>query len=74
MPVPGCPAAAALDPCDLAAVKLPVGRPKDLALVSLLLASGRIKPATLRSRLDSLPVPNEHTPRLLANFALVTRP
>lgn len=33
VPVPDCPAAQAIDPHDLAAVKLLVGRPKDLALL-----------------------------------------
>lgn len=68
VPVPDCPAALALDPCDLAAVKLLVGRPKDLALVTLLHSSGYIDAETVRSRLACLEIPIELTPRLLANF------
>lgn len=66
--VPACPAASALEPHDLAAVKLLVGRPKDLALVRELHQSGRIARETVRERLDALDVPVESKPRLMANF------
>jgi len=68
VPVPDCPTALALDPCDLAAVKLLVGRPKDLALVRLLHSRGHIDAASVRSRIGSLEIPVELRPRLLANF------
>ncbi|MDB6139418.1 MAG: hypothetical protein JWO94_2490 [Verrucomicrobiaceae bacterium] len=44
----------ALDPYDLAAVKLLVARPKDIALVTQLLASRRLHPRELEERLDSI--------------------
>lgn len=68
VPIPDCPAALALDPCDLAAIKLLVGRPKDLVLVSSLHSAGLIESEAVRIRLDLLPIPVELTPRLLANF------
>ncbi len=69
VPVPDCPAALALEPCDLAAVKLLVGRPKDLNLVTLLYAAGYIKSETVQSRILSLKIPFELMPRLHANYA-----
>jgi hypothetical protein len=66
--VPGCTCAFALDPTDLAAVKLLVGRHKDLALVRQLHISGHLDPAVVRSRLEDLDIPIELKPRLLANF------
>lgn len=65
--IPGCPDAFALDPCDLAAVKLLVGRPKDLTLIQLLHDTGRIDAQTVMSRLDLLEIPVELRPRLNAN-------
>ena len=40
--MPGVEKAMALDPLDLAAVKVLVGRPKDLKLVRLLIEEGRV--------------------------------
>ena len=74
VPVPECPGASALDPTDLAAVKLSVGRPKDLDLVRALLAAGRIDPDVVRSRIDGLSLPVERLPRVLSNFENATRP
>ncbi len=54
VPVPGVEGAFALDPCDLAAVKLLVARPKDIALVTHLLFSRRLDPKQLETRLDSI--------------------
>ncbi len=68
IPVPDCPTAFALEPSDLAAVKLLVGRPKDLALVSQLHAGGYLDAAVVRSRIACLEVPVELTPRLRSNF------
>lgn len=69
--VPGCPDAHALDPHDLTAVKLLVGRPKDLALVRQLLASGRLDPRILRERTEALDLPVESKPALFASFDAV---
>lgn len=74
VPIPDCPTALALDSSDLAAVKLLVGRPKDLDLVRLLHAKGKIDSTTVRSRIDSLNIPVEIAPRLLANFAHTIQP
>jgi hypothetical protein len=45
-----------LDPCDLAATKLVVGRSKDLELVRGLLRLGKISVENLRSRLNAMPL------------------
>lgn len=66
--VPGCTGAHALEPHDLAAVKLLVGRPKDLALVGHLHAAGLIDAEVVRTRLGLLDIPVELVPRLQANF------
>ena len=68
IPVPSCTAAYALDPHDLAAVKLLVGRPKNLSLLIYLQNSGLIDSKVVRSRLDLLDIPVERVPRLHANF------
>lgn len=64
----------ALDPHDLAAVKLLVGRSKDLALLRALHAQSLISPETLRRRIDLLEIPVEARPRLLANFNMTFDP
>lgn len=61
-------AAFALEESDLAAVKLLVGRAKDLTLVRLLRESGRITAEIVRERIDALDIPVEMKPRLLANI------
>jgi hypothetical protein len=66
--VPDCPAAFALESNDLAAVKLLVGRAKDISLVRFLNETGRISASTVRERIDALPIPVELLPKLLANF------
>lgn len=68
VPVPETQAAHALDPHDLAAVKLLVGRPKDLALVRELYASAQLKSAIVRERVMLLPIPVELMPRLLDSY------
>lgn len=55
VPVPGCDGAMALEPHDLAATKLLVGRPKDIALVRHLATTGRLSRITVEQRLDSIP-------------------
>ncbi len=72
--IPGIPTAKALEPHDLAAVKLLVGRPKDLALVREIIQMELITLDTLRSRLDLIDIPVELRPRLLANFNNLSNP
>jgi hypothetical protein len=66
--VPGCAAAHALEPHDLAAVKLLVGRPKDISLLVYLHAVSLIDTEVVRTRLDLLDIPVERVPRLHSNF------
>ncbi|MEN9283000.1 MAG: hypothetical protein RLZZ179_493 [Verrucomicrobiota bacterium] len=54
VPVPDCDGTGALDPHDLAATKLLVGRPKDIALVRHLAKTGRVSRITVEQRLDSI--------------------
>jgi len=68
LPVEGCKRCFALEPHDLVAAKLLVGRPKDLALVHHLHENRMIVPETTRIRIDALSIPVEFRPRLLANF------
>ena len=51
LPLPNSQNAFCLDPQDLAAIKLQVGRPKDLELCTALLATGRLHPDLVRKRL-----------------------
>jgi hypothetical protein len=71
IPVPETEAAHALDPHDLAAVKLLVGRPKDLALVRELHLAARLMPEIVRERIKFLPIPVELMPRLLDAYRSV---
>ena len=66
--VPGCTAAHALEPHDLAVVKLLVGRPKDISLLVHLHSSGLIEAEVVRARFDFLDIPVESAPRLHSNF------
>ena len=66
--VPGCTAAHALEPHDLAAVKLLVGRPKDISLLAYLHSTDLLSAEVVRSRLDFLDIPVERVPRLHSNF------
>ncbi len=59
----------ALDPCDLAAVKLVVGREKDLTLVRGLLQLGKIHIEPLRERFHSMPLGERELFRAGANLA-----
>lgn len=59
VPVPGCENAAAIDPHDLAAVKLMIARPKDLALLCHLSASGRLDPMLTAQRLAAIAKPEK---------------
>lgn len=67
-PVPDTPIALALDPHDLAAVKLLVSRPKDLDLIGNLHSMHLLQPELIRERIDLLNIPVERMPRLLAAF------
>lgn len=69
--VPGCPRVLALDPNDLATVKILVGRPKDLTLAHKLLVNNLVDPLIIRSRIDELSIPVELVPALLARFQSV---
>ena len=66
--VPGCTAAHALEPHDLAAVKLLVGRPKDISLLAHLYTAGLVDAEVVRNRMDLLDVPVECIPRLHSSF------
>jgi hypothetical protein len=66
--VPGTESGFALDPHDLAAVKLLVGRPKDIALVEALRDASHLNRETVLERIEMLPIPVEGLPRVLAVF------
>lgn len=68
VPVPETHRANALEPHDLAAVKLLVGRPKDLSLVRDLHSAAKLKSKIVRERIDLLPIPVELMPRLLDSY------
>ena len=57
VPVPECDGAFALEPHDLAAVKLLVGRDKDVALVRHLALTGRLSRALVEHRLNAISKP-----------------
>jgi len=71
VPVPETENALALEPHDLAAVKLFVGRPKDLELVTALAQSGMLAAETVRARLDGISKADRDIPRCTANFRTV---
>jgi len=60
-----------LDPHDLAAVKITVGREKDLALVRALLKLGKIEPAKLRERFNIMPLGERELFKAGRNLAAV---
>ena len=74
VPVPGIPNAQALDPHDLAAVKLLVGRPKDLALLQTLHASHLLDPLQVQHRLAAIPQTETQLARSHQNFQTVFNP
>jgi hypothetical protein len=67
-PIKGMTHAFALDPHDLAAVKILVGRSKDLDLVTALKNASLIKPDIVLNRIESLPIQVEAMPRVLATY------
>lgn len=64
----------ALDPLDLAAIKVVVGREKDLALVRQLLELKKILPENLRLRLNEIPLGEKEMFRSGRNFAKLVAP
>jgi len=64
----------ALEPCDLAAVKVGVGREKDLALVRGLLGLGKITAGKLRDRLHAMPLGEKEMFRAGRNFSDLIAP
>ena len=59
----------ALDPYDLAAVKMLVGRVKDLELVKHLVSSNRLQIDQIQERINLLPIPVEMHPRIQSCLA-----
>lgn len=55
-PLPGCDQVFALDPYDLAVIKLGLGRPKDLALLLALLKLGILEATRLRAHYQQTPL------------------
>ena len=68
VPVPLCLNAMALEPHDLAAIKLSVGRPKDLSLVQFLITHRMLDASLVRDRLHALPLPVESLPKIIARW------
>lgn len=66
--VPGCPGNHALSPSDLAAVKLLVGRPKDLQLLVTIRSLGLLSAPHVKQCVAQLNIPVEMTPRVQANY------
>lgn len=62
-----------LDPYDLAAVKIVVGREKDIALVRCLLRLGKITEEKLRERFQTMPLGEKELFKASRHFAAVLR-
>ncbi len=71
IPVPDCLSAVALDPHDLAATKLLVGRQKDLALLQQLVSLGLLDADTTQARLSLIRRDEKQIVRSAANFRAV---
>jgi len=69
--VPGCTNVLAIDPHDLAAVKLMIARPKDLALLKLLHTNHLLRPELVKQRLDSIVKSDQYIMRAGNAFAQV---
>ena len=74
VPMDGFDNVFALDPLDLAAVKVIVGREKDLALVKGLLELKKITVEKLRERLNTMPLGEKEMFNAGRNFAEVIKP
>ena len=66
--IPGIGNAFALSPCDLATVKLLVGRPKDLDLIRVLHGNRQIDKDAVEALIPRLGIDVETIPRVLAHF------
>ena len=64
----GCTGAHALEPHDLAVVKLLIGRPKDTSLLAHLHAAGLLDAELVRNRMNLFDIPVELVPRLHSHF------
>jgi len=73
IPIDGFRDVFCLDPYDLAAVKIVVGREKDLALVNALLAQGKIEPSKLRERFNTMPLGKRELFRAGRNLSALLR-
>lgn len=71
VPVPDCEEAFAISPGDLAAVKLLVGRPKDLELLHSLREKSLLDVQAVETLIHHFDIPVEAQPRLFANFRAV---
>lgn len=71
VPLEGFSNVLCLDPCDLAAVKIVVGREKDLALVRSLLELGKITKDELRGRFHTMALGEKELFRAGRNLAAV---
>lgn len=72
IPLEGFANVLCLDPCDLAAVKITVGREKDLNLVRTLLELGKISADALRERFHTMPLGEKELFQAGRNLAAVT--
>ena len=64
--------ASALAPADVAAVKLRVGRPKDLQLCRHLIVGGLVAPEAIRARLDAMTLVESDIVRVFARLREVS--
>lgn len=71
VPVPDCEEAFAISSNDLAALKLLVGRPKDIDLLIILRENAIVKAEAVEKLIHQLDIPIEAMPRLLSNFRMV---
>lgn len=69
----GFPNVFCLDPYDLAAVKITVGREKDLTLVRALLRLGKIEAPRLRERFQTMPLGERELFQAGRNLTVVVR-
>jgi hypothetical protein len=74
VPVPGMLVARAIDPHDLAAVKMVVGRPKDLSLVRVLVRAGKIDVGILAERLAKIRTDDRALARSRSNLRALAEP
>lgn len=72
--IPGIENAFALSPCDLATVKLLVGRPKDLDLIRVLHENRQIDKVAIEALIKRLGIDVETMPRVLAHFKGIFSP